>query len=99
MIMKSFDQTLKLVLKRKKNLKCFKGNYFCVFSKHAPIKRKYVRAHEAPFTTKELHKAIMKRFRLRNKFLKAKSITDRNNYNIQRNYCKKLLRSTKKIIF
>ena len=49
--------------------------------------------------TKELHKAIMKRSRLRNKFLKAKSITDRKNYNVQRNYCKKLLRSTKKSYF
>ena len=45
--------------------------------------------------TKELHKAIMKRSRLRNKFLKTKSITDRKNYNVHRNYCKKLLRSTK----
>ena len=49
--------------------------------------------------TKELHKAIMKRSRLRNKFLKTKSITDRKNYNVQRNYCKKLLRSSKKSYF
>ena len=49
--------------------------------------------------TKELHKAIVKRSRLRNKFLKTKSITDRKNYNVQRNYCKKLLRSTKKSYF
>ena len=49
--------------------------------------------------TKELHKAIIKRSRLKNRFLKAKSITDRKNYNIQRNYCKKLLRSIKKLYF
>ena len=49
--------------------------------------------------TKELHKAIMKRSRLRNKFLKTKSITDRKNYNVQRDYYKKLLRSTKKSYF
>ena len=42
---------------------------FCIFDKHVPIKRKYVRASEAPFMTKELHKAIMERSRLRNKFL------------------------------
>ena len=46
--------------------------------------------------TKEPHKAIMKRSRLRNKFLKTKSITDKKSYNVQRNHCKKLLRSTKK---
>ena len=33
----------------------------------------YVRGNEAPFMTKELHKAIMKRSRLRNKFLKKKN--------------------------
>ena len=82
-----------------KNLKCFKETVFCIFNKHAPIKRKYVRANEAPFMAKELHKAIMKRSRLRNKFLKTKSITDRKNYNVQRSYCKKLLRSTKKSCF
>ena len=82
-----------------KNLKCFKETVFCILNKHSPIKRKYVRANEPPFMTKELHKAIMKRSRLRNKFLKKKSITDRKNYNVQRNYCKKLLRSTKKSYF
>lgn len=49
--------------------------------------------------TKELHKAIMKRSRLRNKFLKRKSITGTKNYNFQRNYCKKLLGATKKSHF
>ena len=37
----------------------------------------------------------MKQSRLRNKYLKSKSLTDRKNCNIQRNFCKKLL-TTKK---
>ena len=41
----------------------------------------------------------MKRSRLRNKYLKSKSLTDRKKYNIQRNFCKKLLRTTKKEYF
>ena len=49
--------------------------------------------------TKELHNAIMKRSRYRNKFLKDKSQTSRENYKIQRNLCKKLLRKTKKSYF
>ena len=49
--------------------------------------------------TKNLHKEIMKRSRLRNKYLKSKSLTDRKNCNIQRNFCKKLLRTTKKEYF
>ena len=63
------------------------------------MKRKYVRAKEAPFMTKELHKRIMKRSRLRNKFLKNKNEINRNNYKVQRNYCKKLLKTTKKQYF
>ena len=34
------------------------------------LKKKYVRANETLFMTKELHKAIMKRSRLRSKFSK-----------------------------
>ena len=81
-----------------KNLKCFKETIICIFNKYAPIKRKYIFVNEAPFMRKELPKAILKRSRLRNKFLKIKSITDRKNYNVQRNCCQKLVRFTK-IIF
>ena len=49
--------------------------------------------------TKELHREIMKRSRLRNNFLRAKSQEDRLKYNKQRNYCKKLLRTAKKLYF
>ena len=38
--------------------------------------------------TKQLHNAIMKRSRYRNKFLKDKSQTNREDYKIQRNFCK-----------
>ena len=80
-------------------LETFKEAVFSIFNKHAPIKRKYVRANEAPFMTKELHKGIMKRLRLRNKFLKNKDEINRNNYKVQRNYWKKLLKNTKKQYF
>ena len=63
------------------------------------MKRKYVRANEVPFMTKELHKAIMKISRLRNKFLKSKNEINRNNYKVQINYCKKLLKTTKEQYF
>ena len=52
------------------------------------MKRNYIRANEAPFMTKGLHKAIMKRSRLRNKVLKNKNEINRNNYKVQRNYVK-----------
>ena len=64
---------------------------FQFFNKYASIKKKYIQADEAPFMTKNLHKETMKRSRLRNKYLKSKSLTDRKNYNI--------LRTTKKEYF
>ena len=81
------------------DIKSFKETILSVFNKYAPIKKKYIRANEAPFMTKNLHKEIMKRSILRNKYLKSKSLTGRKNYNIQRNFCKKLLRTTKKDCF
>ena len=81
------------------DLGLFKESIFCIFNKLAPIRKKYLRANEAPFMTKELHNAIMKRSRCRNKFWKDKSQTSRENYKIQRNFCRKLLRKTKKSYF
>ena len=49
--------------------------------------------------TKELHREITKRSRLRNNFLRTKSQEDRLKYNKQRSFCKKLLRTAKKIYF
>ena len=44
-----------------------------VFSKNMPLlKQISLCANEAPFMANELHKAIMKRTKLRNKFLKSK---------------------------
>ena len=79
------------------DLEGFMKTIFHVFNKHAP--RKYIRANEAPFMTKDLHKAIMKRSKLRNKSLKSRSLSDRKNYTSQRNLCKKLLKSTKRTYF
>ena len=72
---------------------------FHIFNKHAPIKRKYIRANEAPFMTKDLHKAIVKRSKLRNMFLKSGNLSDRKNYTSQINLCKKLLKNTKRTCF
>ena len=81
------------------DLGLFKKSIFCIFNKHAAIRKKYLRANQSPFMTKELHNAIMKRSKYRNKFLKDKSQTSRENYKMQRNLCKKLLRKTKKSYF
>ena len=58
---------------------------------------KYVRANEAPFMNRTIKKAIMKRSRLRNKFIKNPSEENNLNYKKQRNFCVTLLRNEKKI--
>ena len=40
--------------------------------KHAPSKARYTRANQAPYVNKKLSKGIMRRSRLRNKFLRPK---------------------------
>ena len=49
--------------------------------------------------TKELHKAIMKRSKIRNKFLKSKIFSYRKAYTSQCNFCKKLPRNTRRTYF
>ena len=63
---------------------------------HAPPKRKYIRANQVPFMTKELHKEIITRSRLRNKFLRFRYEENKKVYNVQRNRCVKLIRNAKK---
>ena len=67
------------------NFGMYKSTIFNIFNRHVPIKKKYIRANEAPFMSKELHKAIMKRSRLRNIFLKRKTNTNEKNNSTQFN--------------
>ena len=46
-------------------------------NKHAPMKQKYLRANQERFMKKDLHKAIMKRSRLRNKLLRDRTYISR----------------------
>ena len=65
------------------DLGLLKESIFWIFNKHAPIRKKYLGANEAPFMTKELHNAFTKRSKFTNKILKDKSQTNRKNYQIQ----------------
>ena len=67
--------------------------------KHAPIKQRYVCANQAPVINKTVNKKILKRSRLRNKFLSTKSDIDRKAYNKQHNLCVSLIRWEKKNFF
>ena len=67
-----------------------------ILNKHAPLKKKYIRANNSPFINKPLCKAIMIRSKLRNKYLKLKTTESHEAYQKQRNYCASLLRKNKK---
>ena len=77
----------------------FKRKVDYVLEKHVPIKKRYVRANQAPFTDKTINKHIMKRSCLRNTFLNSKSDIDRKEYDAQRNLCVSLIRQAKKNFF
>ena len=79
--------------------KILKESVNITLDKYAPLKKRYVRANQPPFMNKKLSKEIMKRSRLRNKFLKIKSDIDRKAYNKQRNYVVSLLRNEKKNLY
>ena len=57
---------------------------------------KYVRANNAPFMNKVLSKSVMTRSRLRNRFLKKPSATNKTNYKGYRNFCVRLFKKEKK---
>ena len=60
------------------------------------MKKKYLRANNAPYTNRALCKAIMVGSKLRNIFLKLNTIASRDAYKKQRNFCVYLSRMTKK---
>ena len=66
-----------------------------ILDKHAPLKTKYIRANDQPFMTKELRKEHMKRSRLRNKYLKNRTETNKLAYKKQRNLCVNFLKKVK----
>ena len=78
------------------SFKILKESVNITLDKHAPLKKRYVRANLSPFMNKKLSREIMKRSRLRKKFLNTKSDIDRKAYNKQRNYVVSLLRNEKK---
>ena len=51
----------------------FERNFMNVLEQHAPMKKKLVRANHAPYVTKTLRKAIMKRSNLETVYRKKKT--------------------------
>ena len=73
----------------------FTENFLSILDKHAPRKQKFIRANNSNFVTKSLSKAIMKRSKLRNKYLRERTNKAKSLYNKQRNLCESILRKNK----
>ena len=65
----------------------------------APIKKKILRFNHNPFMTNALHKAIMVRSKLKNKYNKIRTEENWDSYKKQGNFCANLLRKPKKDYF
>ena len=80
------------------NMECkeFEKVFIRTLNKHAPLKKRFIRANNSPFMTKEICKAIMLRSKLRNTYLKLKSVEAHAEYKKQRNICVALIRNTKR---
>ena len=80
------------------NISCkkFEMLFMTILNKHAPLKKRYIRANNSPFINKPLSTAIMYRSKLRNKYLKLKTIESYEAYKKQRNHCVSRLRKTKR---
>ena len=75
-----------------KDYDLFENTFLEILNLHAPVKKKFLRANHAPYMTKALRKAIMKKSELKSKILKH----DFELYKKQKNYCGKLYKKRKK---
>ena len=71
-------------------------NKFAPSNKVAPLKIKFRSANHSRFVTKDVSKGIMLRTKLRNQFLKKKTLEARTKYNKQRNICVSFVNKVKR---
>ena len=67
-----------------------------LLNKVAPLKTKFLRANHSKFVTKDVSKAILLRTKLKNQFLKKRTLEARIKYNKQRNICVSLVKKAKR---
>ena len=68
----------------------FELTFLRILEKHAPMKKKVVRANNKPYMTKALRQAIMRRSALKTRFLKNKNDENFKAFKKQKNYTRRL---------
>ena len=74
----------------------FEEEFLEVLNKHAPLKRKLIRANHVPYMTKNLRKAIMECSLLENKYFNNSTVESMNKYKKHKNFCSKLFKKETK---
>ena len=74
----------------------FEEEFLKVLNKHAPLKKKFIRVNHAPYMTKNLRKAIMKRSQLENKYISNSTVKNTNKYKKHKTFCSKLYKKERK---
>ena len=65
----------------------------------APLKKKNLRANNAPYITKKLRKEIMKRSQLENIYIKTLTEKSSKAYKKQKNYVRRLCKEERQMFF
>ena len=95
----TFGNDLQLYLHISSSYDDFEKIFLEVLELHAPLKQKIIRANEAPYMTRCLKKAIMKRSELESKYFKSKSEIDKVNYKRHKNYVSRLYKREMKSFY
>ena len=74
----------------------FETTFIEVLNKHAPLRKKLLRANHAPYITKTLRETILHRSQLETKYLKTKTQTDLKLYKKHKNFCSKLYKKERR---
>ena len=94
-----FREELKHLVTNVNTLEEFDEAYLEVVNKYIPLKRKTVRINQAPYMTKALRKAIMRRSALKSKYLSNKSENSERIYKKQKNFVSRLYKKERKIFY
>ena len=88
----NFNDELKFVFSKENIDSCSKFNqtFLNVLNKHAPLKKKQLRANHASYVSKSMRKAIMRRSYLENIYFKKRTDESLRLYTKQKNYCSML---------
>ena len=96
---KAFQRELRETTNDINNFDKFDNHYLSILEKHAPMKVKTLRSNEAPYMSKALRKAMMKRTELATKYHKSNSEHDYLNFRKHRNYVNRLYKRERKFYF